>query len=173
MNRTVDSRGTVRYWNSNGEIHRLDGPAVIEADGRRIWRYKDLTHRKDGPAVIGPPYFFPNGDIEVYLEYFEDGHFQYQLKKTIFANRIQYRNTHGKLHRLDGPAVIFMDGRQYWYESGYWHRENGPAEIHRSIMWAKHGILHRLNGLAVIDMKQPGISYAVINGKTRPALRRP
>jgi hypothetical protein len=33
----------------------------------------------------------------------------------------------GELHREDGPAVIFPDGRGFWYLNGKLHREDGPA----------------------------------------------
>lgn len=32
----------------------------------------------------------------------------------------------GKLHRLNGPAVISLD-LQYWFQEGVLHREYGPA----------------------------------------------
>jgi hypothetical protein len=37
----------------------------------------------------------------------------------------------GKLHRVDGPAVIWTNGNQFWYFRGKKHREDGPA-----IIWA-------------------------------------
>ena len=33
----------------------------------------------------------------------------------------------GKLHRLDGPAVIWPNGDKWWYSNGMIHREDGPA----------------------------------------------
>jgi hypothetical protein len=32
-----------------------------------------------------------------------------------------------KLHRLDGPALIYTNGTEYWYKDGELHRLNGPA----------------------------------------------
>ena len=34
---------------------------------------------------------------------------------------------HGKLHREDGPAIIYADGDKEWWLNGYRHREDGPA----------------------------------------------
>ena len=51
-------------WYSNGQIHRADGPAVIFPDGYRAWYSNGRRHRVGGPAVI-----HPNGD-ELW---FEDG----------------------------------------------------------------------------------------------------
>lgn len=36
----------------------------------------------------------------------------------------------GKLHKDDGPAVIYDTGYQAWYQEGLLHREDGPAVIH-------------------------------------------
>jgi hypothetical protein len=33
-------------------------------------------------------------------------------------------------HREDGPAVIFSDGKQFWYRDGMYHRDDGPAIIY-------------------------------------------
>jgi len=42
----------------------------------------------------------------------------------------EYRNDKGLLHRIDGPAVIFVDGSKGWYKNGHLHRLNGPAIIY-------------------------------------------
>lgn len=36
----------------------------------------------------------------------------------------------GKLHREDGPAVIFRTGQAYYYLNGSRHRSDGPALVH-------------------------------------------
>jgi hypothetical protein len=33
----------------------------------------------------------------------------------------------GKLHREDGPAVVWVDGSSGWFLDGKQHREDGPA----------------------------------------------
>jgi len=35
--RFVDQHGDVRYFNSNGQPHRLNGPAVEYHDGAKYW----------------------------------------------------------------------------------------------------------------------------------------
>jgi hypothetical protein len=40
-----------------------------------------------------------------------------------------WRNEHGLLHRVDGPALIRPDGTQYWCQHGELHRADGPAVI--------------------------------------------
>lgn len=34
-----------------------------------------------------------------------------------------------QLHRVDGPAVIYVHGTEEWYINGQPHRENGPAVV--------------------------------------------
>jgi hypothetical protein len=88
-----------RRWYLNGKRHRLDGPAVITANGDKYWYTNDKIHRLDGPAII---YASSN---------------QYWCLNGI---------TH---HRLDGPAIICKDGTQHWFLNGQRHRCDGPAII--------------------------------------------
>ena len=39
-----------RYWRVEGEYHRLDGPAIMYANGTSIWYINGDLHREDGPA---------------------------------------------------------------------------------------------------------------------------
>jgi len=69
----------------------------------------------------------------------------------------------GKLHREDGPAIIWgnctqdgnlrpIAGRHDWYKEGKLHRDNGPAIIWAdgSQYWYKNGHRHRDDGPAII-----------------------
>ena len=48
----VDQRtGIRRYYNNSGQLHRLDGPAVIWRDGSEAWFHNGKLHRTTGPAV--------------------------------------------------------------------------------------------------------------------------
>ena len=40
---------------------------------------------------------------------------------------IEHTNEKGKLHRTDGPAVVYTDGSCAWYLNGNLHRTDGPA----------------------------------------------
>lgn len=40
---------------------------------------------------------------------------------------IVYRISKGRKHRLNGPAVIEVDGTEKWYYKGHLHRVEGPA----------------------------------------------
>ena len=50
----VDSDGTVRYYNAQGQLHREYGPAIVQPDGFRSWWQNGLLHRLDGPAIEHP-----------------------------------------------------------------------------------------------------------------------
>jgi hypothetical protein len=45
-------------------------------------------------------------------------------------NRCWRNNKDGKYHRTDGPAIIWENGLQEWYNNGVLHREDGPAVIY-------------------------------------------
>jgi hypothetical protein len=51
----------ILYYNENRELHRLDGPAIIDSDGTKIWCKNNLYHREDGLAVesiVGNEYYY-------------------------------------------------------------------------------------------------------------------
>ena len=41
----------IEYYNSKGQKHRTDGPAVEYHNGDKHWYINDKRHREDGPAV--------------------------------------------------------------------------------------------------------------------------
>ena len=47
----IDDYGTVIWYNRDDELHRIDGPALEEADGSKEWYLNGDLHREDGPAV--------------------------------------------------------------------------------------------------------------------------
>ena len=54
---------------------------------------------------------------------------------------ISWHNKQGELHRDDGPAKIWSNGTQEWYQHGELHREDGPAreEPDGTQHWYWHG----------------------------------
>jgi hypothetical protein len=62
-----------------------------------------------------------------------------------------YYSYNGQLHREDGPAIEYKDGRKDWYLHGQRHREDGPAIEHPNDckQWWFHGKLHRTDGPAI------------------------
>ena len=47
----VDSSGTRWYYNSAGQLHRDEGPAIEYPNGAKYWYQNGLRHRTDGPAI--------------------------------------------------------------------------------------------------------------------------
>ena len=52
-----------KAWYQNGKLHRLDGPACEYADGFKVWYQNGELHRLDGPAIERS-----NGDKEWFIE---------------------------------------------------------------------------------------------------------
>jgi len=62
-----------------------------------------------------------------------------------------WRNAEGQLHREDGPAVTYTNGREEWWQNGKLHRVDGPAIIYADggEAWHLNGKLHLVDGPAV------------------------
>jgi hypothetical protein len=55
------------------------------------------------------------------------------------------------LHREDGPAIEYVNGRKEWYLNGERHREDGPAVEYANEYkaWWLNDNIHRTDGPAV------------------------
>ena len=61
---TVTKDGT-RYRNSDGQLHRVHGPAIIYETGGCVWYLNSHIHRTGGPAVEhsdGSRYWYQHGN---------------------------------------------------------------------------------------------------------------
>jgi hypothetical protein len=61
----TEQDGTVTYRNDSGERHNPHGPAVICADGHKLYLINGKLHNPDGPAVVWPSgykNYFINGE---------------------------------------------------------------------------------------------------------------
>lgn len=47
----VDKEGTRLYYNSAGQLHRTDGPAIEWGNGNKSWYQYGIRHRTDGAAI--------------------------------------------------------------------------------------------------------------------------
>jgi hypothetical protein len=74
-----------------------------------------------------------------------------EVTKTIFANRTEYRNSKGQLHREDGPAIEYNGGNKVWYKNDQINREDGPAAewVEGTKCWYRDSKRHREDGPAV------------------------
>ena len=103
----IDTKGTEHYYNKQGQIHRVYGPAVKYADGTHAWFQNGQLHRWYGPAIEyadGGRTWYQNGvlhRIDGPAAVFPDGY------------RAWYQN--GLRHRLDGPAVENEYGSCNWF----------------------------------------------------------
>jgi hypothetical protein len=46
----IDAMGTKRWW-VNGQLHRIDGPAIEYSNGDKSYYQYGVLHREDGPAI--------------------------------------------------------------------------------------------------------------------------
>jgi len=132
--------GTIRFYNEDRELHRSNGPAIIHPDGTKVWFINGNRHRLDGPAVEyinGTKEWWINGELLGSTEEgFSDKKFEQWRAKHVREDRgvvnsagdVVYRDGKNQLHRLDGPAVEWADGkRKAWFVNGKRHRLDGPA----------------------------------------------
>ena len=73
-------------------------------------------------------------------------------------------NDKGQFHRLDGPAIEYASGDNYWYVNDELHRLDGPAceRTNGTKEWWVNGKYHRLDGPAV--ELPSGTKYWYANG---------
>ena len=70
-----------------------------------------------------------------------------------------------KLHREDGPAVVYSNGDKVWALNGEPHRVNGPAAVYfcGNKLWYLNGRLHRIDGPAIENID--GNNFWYLYGK--------
>ena len=63
----------------------------------------------------------------------------------------RYLNNAGKIHRIDGPAIVYASGTKYWMQNGILHRTDGPAieSVNGHKEWWQNGRRHRTDGPAI------------------------
>lgn len=84
--------------------------------------------------------------------------------KDNYSATIEYKNLLGDLHREDGPALEYEDGREAWYYDGVPHRGGDlPASIDPDgdMEWWVHGKQHREGGPAIVY--DNGMEYWMYN----------
>lgn len=63
-NISIDEFNDTRWFNDDGELHRLDGPAFVGSDGSKSWWLHGKCHRLNNPALIftsGSKSYYQNG----------------------------------------------------------------------------------------------------------------
>lgn len=104
----------------NNQIHRDDGPAMIDDKGISRWYQYGYHHRDDGPACNynGTEYWYQFGKLHR-----DDG----PAQSTPEGHMMWFQ--YGVSHRDDGPGFIDDKGNQIWLYCGIKHRFDGPAMI--------------------------------------------
>jgi hypothetical protein len=76
----------------------------------------------------------------------------YYKQRGLNIDRTEYLKN-WKLHRVDGPAIVWNNGMVAYYINGKLHRDDGPAFISENQKgWYINGMAHRLDGPAVISI---------------------
>ena len=78
MQGEIDNKGTIRWYDREGNTHRVGGPAIELLNGDKYWYRNDELHREDGPAIefsSGQKYWYLN-DVEYTEEEYSE-----ELKK--------------------------------------------------------------------------------------------
>jgi hypothetical protein len=74
----------IEYYNENGQLHRLYGPAAEYSYGNKYW-YKNVKHhREDGPAIEcsnGDKKYWYNGKL---IDVSTDKEFKQYIKMRVF-----------------------------------------------------------------------------------------
>ena len=137
----------LRWFDTDGKLHRADGPAVMTINGYEAWYWQGKRHCSgNGPALVDP--------CAGRLEWYEHGRC---FRRRGGPSRIEDRgvlcwtNERGLAHRLDGPARYTPDGIVMWCYDGLTHRGGsdgglpGPALLRPSgtLEWYTHGVLSR------------------------------
>ena len=77
----------INYW------HRLDGPAIEYADGRKEWWIDGKLHRLDGPAVeeaSGTKYWYVNGNQIFPVEWLKENDVDLSTKEGQVAFKLRW-----------------------------------------------------------------------------------
>lgn len=114
-----------RWWNWYGGAYAV--PRQWNPKFKKLICYKNnegQLHKVSGPAYINDLYdeeaWYFNGELH------RDGNWAYRHK----GNFVWFK--HGKLHNLEGPAVVEMAGPlQYWIDGVRYSRKQYKWEIKR------------------------------------------
>jgi hypothetical protein len=105
----IDVNGIKRWYNQNGQLHRLNGPAVEYTDGSKEFYQNDQRHRQDGPAFE---------DIYGFKIWYQNDRYHRPDGPAIkYSNGDKSWYLNGLRHRLYGPAIDYR-GTKAWYKNG-------------------------------------------------------
>jgi uncharacterized protein len=174
LNQIVESKKkkftqTEMYYDKNGKMHRLDGPAYSgyrshQKLAREEWLIHGKHHSKEHPSLI---LYYPKGtpNMEAW-DWFGKGHrldgpaVTYYNPDGTVSKTVWLKD--GQTHRdEDLPAVYDYENRDYqWYKNENPHRDNGPAGVRRvNGRWYYEWVFHGNNFGETEDPNNPPGAY--------------
>jgi hypothetical protein len=149
--------GNCGWYLNNGLLHRIDGPAWEYANGRKYWivNGKQMTEKqfnkwraKNNPIKESRAENLKHlASMEVPYRVDEDGTEYYKTKDGYRHEDINgfkaWYNAKGKLHRLDGPAIEYVNGSKSWWVNGEQMMSEGQFNRRRAWM-VKNNLLNEL-----------------------------
>jgi hypothetical protein len=106
--------GTTTWFDSHGNYHRDDGPALVWANGDKLWYQHGNRHRDDGPAVErvnGDKYWYKHDEFHradgPALEY-ADGTMEWYLNGTELSEDEFNQQVNGCTDK-----IVTIDGVKY------------------------------------------------------------
>jgi hypothetical protein len=155
-----------QWFNSNDKLHNEDGPAIECDNGDKYWFIEGKLHRENGPAVeyikgdkewwiYGELYKIDKYSHKVYY-FFGDLYRINKYTHTVWLDK------KGSKHRIGGPAVEYINGDEEWWVEGRLHRLDGPAVIRKNLTQDKKRSFYMFNS---VDKTPMGLIEWRINGE--------
>lgn len=98
-------------------------------DYRRALAQHGLTLRRGAIPALRRNRWFPVPTCFVVALVQRHGECPMRWPDVADEDRVTFSDAAGRLHRVDGPAVVDSYGTESWYWRGVWHRPDGPAYI--------------------------------------------
>jgi hypothetical protein len=166
-------------WWYNGELHRINGPAVTCDNGDQYWCQHSKLHRTDGPAIILFNIFINLFAQPVTIHYWYQNNLLHgpTLPNGTLGPACQIQTPCGKIllecwyihdiiHRENAPALIMSNGHEEWWLNNKPHRPQtgpfaGPAIVTSSgtEFWIHDGKIHREGAPAIIKSDETAVWY--------------
>lgn len=166
-----DTQGNIAYY-CNSELHREDGPAVIRRNGNKEYFIKgaklDLSFDHELKEYLD----LRSIDNLMIVSNYDSPENNFTGVTINESETITYY-VNGTIHRDNGPARLFKDGRIIYFQNGFIHREDGPAEVYLdgSYAYSKNGNYHRDDGPAVVNSEEIQYwKYGNLHREDGPAL---
>ena len=108
-----------KFWYLNGELHRIDVPAVEYANGDKFWYKNGKCHREDGPAKEysnGTKYWYKEGRYHredgPAVEFANGGKYWWLNGKNYSDKEFKKERAKHSKSPCEGK-IVEIDGRKY------------------------------------------------------------